>query len=319
MLNALADGRFHSGQALAETLGISRTAIWKQIHKLAETGVTVQSVPGRGYRLSEALELLSQEAIIAGLQPEVLGRLNGFQILLETDSTNDHLKARLHDPAAAGTVCLAEYQRLGRGRRGRVWQSPFGKNLYLSLLWRFPCGPASLQGLSLAVGIALIGALTQTGLTGAGIKWPNDILLEGSKLAGILIDMTGEAAGPTMAVIGIGINIAMPAATGDRIDQPWTELQQHIQGKVSRNQLAADVLNHVVPTLGRYEQWGLSAFLEQWQQLDLARNRMVRLLTPQGEVQGRAQGIDESGALIVNVDGLERRFSSGEISLRLNT
>lgn len=319
MLSMLSDGRFHSGQALAEALGVSRTAVWKQLRKLAEFGLAVQSVPGRGYRLGSALELLCEAKITQSLDAETRRRLQSLEILPQTASTNDHLKGWLHAADAQGAVCLAEHQSQGRGRRGRAWQSPFGKNLYLSLLWRFPCGPAAMQGLSLAVGIALLRALEQAGLTGAGIKWPNDIQVQGEKLAGILIDMSGEASGPTSTVIGVGINIAMPEAAGEGIDQPWTDMQQHVQAKVSRNQLAAFVLNHIVAAAVQYEQRGLSAFLAQWQQYDLVQGRMVALQTPQGEVIGRAEGIDESGALRVHVNGLERRFSSGEISLRLDT
>ncbi|RRQ22440.1 bifunctional biotin--[acetyl-CoA-carboxylase] ligase/biotin operon repressor BirA [Thiohalobacter thiocyanaticus] len=315
----LADGRFHSGQRLAETLGVSRTAIWKQTRRLAELGLQVQSVRGRGYRLSQPLELLSSQAITEALEPQVADRLGPLHILAQIDSTNDFLAARLADPAAQGAVCLAEYQHRGRGRRGREWRSPFGRNLYLSLLWRFPCGPAAMQGLSLAVGTALIAALEQIGLQGAGLKWPNDILVDGSKLAGILIDMSGEAGGPTAAVIGVGINVAMPADAGSGIGQAWTDLRTQLDETVSRNRLAAGVLNHLVTAVREYEQTGLAGFQPAWQRHDLAHNRAVTVHLPQGEVAGQARGIDESGALIVEIEGRERRFSSGEISLRLNT
>lgn len=314
----LADGRFHSGQRLAETLGVSRTAIWKQIRRLAELGLQVQSVRGRGYRLSQPLELLSREAITAALEPPVADRLGPLHILAQIDSTNDFLAARLADPAAQGAVCLAEYQRRGRGRRGRGWCSPFGHNLYLSLLWRFPCGPDSMQGLSLAIGTALVAALEDAGLQGGGLKWPNDILVEGRKLGGILIDMSGASGGPTAAVIGIGLNVAMPETAAADIEQDWTDLRNHLPDGVSRNRLAAGVINQLIAAVQQYEQTGLAGFQPAWRRHDLAHNQAVIVHLPQGEVAGQARGIDESGALIVEIEGRERRFSSGEISLRLN-
>lgn len=319
LVNLLADGRFHSGQGLADTLGVSRTAIWKQVRRLGELGLQVQSVPGRGYRLSRPLELLSHEAITAGLNPEAAARLAALEILPRTESTNEVLRARLADSDAHGTVCLAESQRRGRGRRGRDWISPFGHNLYLSLLWRFPCGPDTMQGLSLAIGTALVAALEETGLQGAGIKWPNDILVGGRKLGGILIDMAGASGGPTAAVIGVGLNVAMPETVGEDIDQDWTDLRSHLPEAVSRNRLAAGVINQIIAAVRQYEQTGLAGFQPAWQRHDLARDRRVTLHLPDEAVAGHARGIDESGALIVEIEGRQRRFSSGEISLRLST
>lgn len=319
LVGLLADGRFHSGQGLAEILGVSRTAIWKQMRRLGELGLEVQSVPGRGYRLSRPLELLSREAITADLTPEATDNLTALEVLPRTDSTNEVLRARLDDPGAHGHVCLAEYQRQGRGRRGRDWVSPFGHNLYLSLLWRFPCGPDSMQGLSLAIGTALVAALEQTGLQGAGLKWPNDILVEGRKLGGILIDMSGASGGPTAAVIGIGLNVAMPETAAEGIEQDWTDLRRHLPDGVSRNRLAAGVINQLIAAVRQYEQTGLAGFQPAWQRHDLAHNRRVTVHLPHEAVAGHARGIDESGALIVEIEGRQRRFSSGEISLRLST
>ena len=319
LVSLLADGRFHSGQGLADTLGVSRTAIWKQMRRLAELGLQVQTVPGRGYRLSQPLELLSHAAITAGLDAEAAARLAALEILPRTESTNEVLRARLDDPAAHGAVCLAEYQSRGRGRRGRDWISPFGHNLYLSLLWHFPCGPDSLQGLSLAIGTALVAALEDAGLQGAGLKWPNDILIEGRKLGGILIDMSGASGGPTAAVIGVGINVAMPDSVGAVIEQDWTDLRSHLPDGVSRNRLAAGVINRLIAAARQYEQTGLAGFQPAWQRHDLAHNRRVTLHLPHEAVDGHARGIDASGALIVEIEGRQHRFSSGEISLRLNT
>lgn len=319
LVGLLADGRFHSGQRLADTLGVSRTAIWKQMRRLAELGLEVQSVPGRGYRLSRPLELLSHAAITAGLDAEAGARLSALEILPRTESTNKVLRDRLDDPAAHGCVCLAEYQSRGRGRRGRDWISPFGHNLYLSLLWRFPCGPDSMQGLSLAIGTALVAALEEAGLQGAGLKWPNDILVEGSKLGGILIDMSGASGGPTAAVIGIGLNVAMPETAAADIEQDWTDLRSHLPDGVSRNRLAAGVINQLIAAVQQYEQTGLAGFQPAWRRHDLAHNRRVTLHLPNEAVAGHARGIDESGALIVEIEGRQRRFSSGEISLRLST
>lgn len=318
LLQILADGHFHSGEALGSRLGVTRAAIWKQLRRIEAMGLTVHAVRGRGYRLAQPIEFLQSEVIHGGLPTTIQQQLAQIDILTEVDSTNTYLKTRAAQGAASGSVCLAEWQRGGRGRLGRQWISPFGCNLYLSLLWRFTAGPTALAGLSLAMGVALARALGASVDTGLGLKWPNDLQWRGRKLAGILVEIAGESAGPSYAVIGIGINVRMPESVATAIQQPWIDLAR-ITGKFpSRNSLASRVVEELMTALGEFEQYGLTAFLDEWRQLDVTAGRAVQLQLPTGTIDGESRGIDETGALVIQVGSELRRYASGEISLRMN-
>ncbi|MGA7800139.1 MAG: biotin--[acetyl-CoA-carboxylase] ligase, partial [Gammaproteobacteria bacterium] len=210
-----------------------------------------------------------------------------------------------------------ECQRAGRGRRGRSWVSPFASNIYLSLLWRFPSSPAALSGLSLAAGIGVLRALRELGLDDAGLKWPNDILCRGRKVAGVLLDMAGESGGPSHVVVGVGVNVGMPSGAALCIDQPWTDLTRLAGGEVSRNRLAGRLIEHLLEVMAIFEHAGFEAFMDEWQRYDLVAGREVQLLLPDGVIFGKANGIDPSGALLVRTGGEARRFASGEVSLRM--
>lgn len=318
LLQMLADGRFHSGEALGVRLGVTRAAIWKQLRRLETLGLTVHAVRGRGYRLAYPIEFLQSEIIRRGLSPSIQAQLAQIDILSEVDSTNTCLKTRAAQGAASGSVCLAEWQRGGRGRLGRGWVSPFGCNLYLSLLWRFAAGPTTLAGLSLAMGVALARALRPSVKDGLGLKWPNDLQWRGRKLAGILVEIAGESAGPSHAVIGIGINVRMPETASTAIQQPWIDLARIASELPSRNALAVAVLEQLVIALQAFEQHGLPAFLDEWRALDVTSGRSVQLQLPTGIVAGESRGIDETGALVIQVGGELRRYASGEISLRMS-
>lgn len=325
LLRILSDGRFHSGETLGRSLGVGRAAVWKSLRLLREGGIDIDSVPGRGYRLAEPLELLSAGEITGALTPEARERLGPIEVHYETDSTNSELLRRART-LASGAVCLAESQRAGRGRRGRHWHSPCARNLYLSLLWRFPRGPDALAGLGLVVGLAASKALEEAGVRGAGVKWPNDIVWRGAKLAGALIELSGESGGATCAVIGIGINVRMPGhLAAGTIEQPWVDVATAIatatatDGRaVSRNRLAAGVLCQLVTGLTRFESAGLPAFMDEWRQRDALQGRAVTVLGTGdgGEEHGTARGIDAGGALIVERGGETRRYLSGDVSVR---
>ena len=188
LLRAIADGEFHSGEELARLLGVSRTAVWKQLQKIqAQTGLELESVKGRGYRLAQPLELLDSDRVLAGLAAPVRNLLAQFEVYEEIDSTNRLALLRALESGCRGHVIVAERQTAGRGRRGRQWISPFGRNIYCSTIWEFDGGAAALEGLSLAVGVAVASALTDVGVRGVGLKWPNDVVGGGRKLAGILL------------------------------------------------------------------------------------------------------------------------------------
>ncbi len=319
LLQILADGHFHSGEVLGDQLGVTRAAIWKQLRGLESLGLSIHAVRGRGYRLAQPLEFLQVEQIRNLLTPSAHECLPLLDVLHEIDSTNTYLKTRAVQGAASGTVCLAEWQRAGRGRQGRVWVSPFGCNLYLSLLWRFAAGPAALAGLSLAAGVALVQALRDCVDGEFGLKWPNDLWWRGRKLGGILVEIAGEASGPSYAIIGIGLNVRMPDDAAGDIGQPWVDLYRISHEQPSRNALAAAVLNRLVDGLQTFESQGLKTFVEAWRELDVTAGKAVQLHLPTGIIDGHAHGIDDDGALLIQVGNDLRRYASGEISLRMTS
>jgi len=313
LLDILADGKFHSGTEIGTRLRISRAAVCKQVEGLRNRGLDIFSVRGKGYRLSQPIEMLDERQLRSHIDPGAEALIGELQIHAELDSTNRHLmegtQAYPH-----GSVCLAERQTAGRGRRGRRWISPFGSNLYLSMLWRFDKGAAALSGLSLALGVAAVEALESVGAGGARLKWPNDILWQGRKMGGILVEVSGESEGPCSAVVGVGLNVRMPHGAEEEIGQPWAEVAEI--GAVGRNRLAGALISALARNLHQFEHEGLGRFVDAWSEYHAHRGEAVRLLLPDRTVEGRALGIDESGALLLDVGGDVRRYASGEISLR---
>lgn len=318
LLPLLADGKFRSGQDLADALGVSRTAVWKQINKLnRETGLDVESVKGKGYRIAGGIDLLEEEQVAAALNERARELLGQLQILESIDSTNSEVMRQAQLGAPSGLVCSAEQQSAGRGRRGRQWVSPYAGNLYLSLLWSFSQGTAAIEGLSLAVGVAVSQALVSCGVPPVSLKWPNDVLCGGAKLGGILIEMTGDADGACQVVIGVGINVAMPAAAATQIDQSWTDIRSLSDGNhPGRNKLLAALLNELLPLVAEYEREGFAAWQHRWQELDAFADALVVIDAGTQQVGGVARGVDSRGALqLETATGVQSVFG-GEISLR---
>ncbi len=314
LLGVMCDGNFHSGTELGRRLKISRSAVWKRIRILIESGIEIHAVPGRGYRLSEAVELLDSVAIRAALNDQARRLLSGLDVLTEIDSTNLYLLRKASSGVLSGYACLAEWQHAGRGRRGRQWLSPFGGNIYLSVLWRFAEQSHALSGLSLAIAIAIANSLEMLGVSGIGIKWPNDILWQGRKLAGILLDTAGEAAGPCHVVAGAGINVTMPAAAA--ISQPWVDLCEILGHRIARNVLAGRILQHLLLTLHQFQQQGFAPFLPEWDRLDLLKGKDVAVQLADRTLTGHAQGVNQHGALLVAHRGVTHAYYSGEVSVR---
>jgi BirA family biotin operon repressor/biotin-[acetyl-CoA-carboxylase] ligase len=313
LLKLLQDGRFHSGEALGGQLGISRSAIWKQLQGLeAELGVEVFKVPGRGYRLSSPMILLDAERISQAI-PDL-----GWPVAVEpsVDSTNAEIFRRLGAGARAPFVLLAERQTAGRGRRGRVWVSPFADNLYCSVVLRVDGGMSQIEALSLTVGLAVVKALQACGVKSAQLKWPNDVLVEGRKISGILLELAGDPADVCHVVIGIGINVNM-AEAADAVDQPWTSVRQCVGRMVDRNDLAAVLLLQLRDYLSVHWQHGFAGLREEWEALHAWRGRSVALTAGSNAIQGVVLGVDGRGAIRLSVDGVERAYSGGELSLRL--
>ena len=318
IIRRLADGRFHSGEDLAEAFGITRAAIWKHIKKIQELlDMEIFSVRGKGYRLNYPLELLDEEKIRAAMSPESQDLLQKLEIHQSIESTNACLLEQEADDKISGQVCLAEQQTAGRGRRGRPWVSPFGNNIYFSLLWKFAMGPAQLSGLSLVAGISVVRSLETIGVSEVGLKWPNDIYWRERKLAGFLLEVTGESEGPSCVVLGAGINTGMSRSQGESIDQPWVTLSEITGGNnVSRNRLAGLVLGNLLQTMADFEKDGLQPLLEEWQRYDLYYNLPVTVHLGSKSLNGIHRGIDASGALLLEHDGEIQPFHGGEVSLR---
>ena len=218
----------------------------------------------------------------------------------------------------SGHVCLAEQQTSGRGRRGRPWVSPYGSNIYFSILWKFAMGPAQLGGLSLAAGLAVVRSLESVGVSDVGLKWPNDIYWRGRKLAGLLLEVTGEAEGPSSVVLGVGINTGMTKKQGESIDQPWVSLHEITGGNIiSRNRLAGLVLDNLIQTLVDFEAEGLQPLLEEWHRYDLYYDQPVRVHMGKRSIDGVHRGIDSAGALLLEHEGEINPYYGGEVSLRL--
>lgn len=312
VLAALADGEFHSGALLGSVLGVSRTAIWKHLQQATEYGIAVEGVKGRGYRMPGGVELLEREKIWQRMTANARRSLVELSVVEAVDSTSTYVRHQM-DGGRSRLGVLAEMQTAGRGRLGRRWVSPFGKNLYLSVGWTFEGGVAALQGLSLAVGVALYRALASLGVAELGLKWPNDILRCNRKLGGILLEMTGDPVGCCQVVVGIGINVAMPTSAAMAIEQPWADLADVAP---SRNTLAAAILSELVPVLDTYSQVTFAGYREEWERYDAYKNAEVRVLMADKMIDGIACGLAANGALRLDMGGWEHQLNGGEISLR---
>ena len=318
VLLKLSDGRFHSGQDLALALGITRTAVWKHVKGLEKgLGLTISAIRGRGYRLTAPLELFDDNRIRAELSGASKASLDALSVAQVVDSTNSCANADLPLQSQRAKVWLAEMQTAGRGRSGRKWVSSFGENLYLSLAWRFDLAMNDSAGLSLVAGVVVAESLQRLGLEGHTLKWPNDILFDGRKLCGILIEASGEAGGPATAVIGIGVNFRIPADQGELIDQPWMDLQQAGAPSVSRNRMAGMLIDGLINACQTYATQRLSPFLNRWNRFDQMRDREVLLLRGGQVNTGIYRGITTSGALLLDEISGRREYHAGEVSLRV--
>ncbi len=317
VLRLLADGEFRSGAALAKSAAMSRASVWNAVQEIEAAGVDVYSVRGRGYRLAQPVTMLDAQRIGHWLGESAPFSLD---IIDEADSTNTLLLQRVQAGAPDvphASVIAAEWQRAGRGRMGRPWHTAVGGALTFSVLWRFTQGAATLAGLSLAVGLALVRALEALGATGVGLKWPNDVLWRGKKIAGILIEMQGEALGPSAVVVGAGINVRLSPAVDTRIDQPAADLETVLGHAVDRNRLLAVLLLELNRVLLEFEREGFEPFRDDWQRRHVHQGCAVRLTLPGGLCEaGMARGINNDGALLLETTRGVRPFHSGDVSLR---
>jgi BirA family biotin operon repressor/biotin-[acetyl-CoA-carboxylase] ligase len=325
LVGLLADGKFHSGGALAAALGVTRSAVWKQIHRLGDLGLEVIVESGRGYRLAAPLELLARDAILETLDPQTRGACEQLEVVAILPSTSAALAEQPMPAPGMWRAVLAEFQTAGRARRGRRWLSPFGGGLCLSLSWCFASVPKDFPALSLAAGIAARRAIAATGSPALSLKWPNDVLINDAKLAGILVDVDGDARGPLRAIIGVGLNLSVPdglvgAVVADgglrpgSIDQCGPEV-----GQISRNELAARLIGGLFGILRAYPTQGFAPLADEWRRHDYLRGRPVTVSGGAQPISGVARGVAADGALLVEGRDGVAAVLGGEVTLRAAT
>jgi BirA family biotin operon repressor/biotin-[acetyl-CoA-carboxylase] ligase len=306
----LSDGLYHDGETIGKKLDITRAGVWKAIKKLEDYDVKINSIKGKGYAISEPLFLLNETEVQNGIANKKI-QIDVFENI---DSTNYYLKNFIG--AYSPQICIAEYQTKGKGRLNRSWYSPFGKNIYLSLLFPFQKDLSNLIGLSIVVGLAIIKALEYLGLDKElSIKWPNDIIFDSKKLAGTLIEVFSEANGLAYAIIGIGLNVNM---TKDKkqITQPWISLKQILNQNLNRNKLCISLINNLLIYLNKFDEKGLAYFLAEWNSRDCLINKKVKLINANKTITGIARGINELGNLMLEIEkGHIKPFSAGDTSI----
>lgn len=316
LLAALAPGEPLSGARLATGTGVTRAAIWKQIEALRHRGVPIEAVGAAGYRLPWPIQMLDEQVIRAALSPVIARRLGGLDVYWELDSTSSELQRRGH-AAPDLSIVMAETQTAGRGRRGRTWLSPPGLNLYVSCLKRFDAGFASLSGLSLSIGVIVLRALHALDIAGARLKWPNDVMAEGGKLAGILVELSGEYQGPCAAVIGIGLNLRLTEALREQAGQPICDLATLAHGMPpDRNRAAGALIASLIEGLTQFERDGFGAFVDEYAKHDALKGASLRISSAAGECDGVGAGIDARGALRLQTEAGVQSIESADVTVR---
>lgn len=319
LLRMLSDGNYHSGTALGQALNISRASISNALSDLDRYGLTIHRVHGRGYRWLNPVQWLDRDQI-RGYLAEDASAIE-IEVAEIVESTNSLLLQRAIDQGASGSrfkqVLAAELQTQGRGRRGRIWSSGLGDSLTFSVLWPSQRAVNALSGLSLAVGVAIVRALASLGMQNILLKWPNDVLFEHSKLAGVLIELHGDMLSPGTVIIGIGLNFKLSDTTKDQIEQKITDIASIARHMPDRNQLLAVLLKELIKMLDTFELHGFEPFVKEWEHYHAYQNKAVQISFPDGTVKnGIAVGIAPDGALQVNTPTGIVQLRSGEISLR---
>jgi BirA family biotin operon repressor/biotin-[acetyl-CoA-carboxylase] ligase len=321
VIRCLADGRIHSGTSLAARLGVSRSAVWKHIRQFGALGLEVQSAAGRGYQLSRKLELFDRQRLLDLLSPLSAAAVESLDIYTIADSTSGRLLRAPRPMLGTTRVCFAEFQTDGRGRRGRRWFSPYGSGICMSMSWCFDAAPRDLPALSLVAGLAVRRALERVGARGVFLKWPNDVVCDGRKLAGVLVDVAGESGGPLTAVIGIGVNVAVSTSLAARVAKdsglPPGGLDATVLAQpVSRHRAAAELLDSLFSVLVEFSQHGFAPFVDEWRQCDWLFGRQVDVQTIAERFAGTAAGIAADGALLLDRRGQIATVLAGDVTVR---
>lgn len=305
-----------SGQEICRKLDVSRTAVWKTIGALKDAGYEIEAVQNKGYRLVSAPDIVEAPEITSRLKTKWAARPVLF---FETiDSTNNEIKRRAESGAVHGTLAISEIQESGKGRRGRSWSSPKGAGIWMSLLIRPDFPPMQASMMTLVAAMAVEKAIdTVTGLP-SGIKWPNDIVVGGKKVCGILTEMSAEIDFINYVVIGIGINVNNGPDFPEEIRQVATSIYLEKGEKVNRAAIAAAVWDAFEEYYEKFVQTGdLSLLKEAYEERLVNKDKEVCVLDPLGQWKGIARGIDETGRLMVEKeDGTRKAVDSGEVSVR---
>ena len=324
----LATGQTLSGEALAQGLGVTRSAVWKAIETLRSLGLSIEAQTQRGYRLASPVQPLDAATLRTALQA-LSDRLNSLEVRWSAPSTNAELLAAPAPPVGQFDVLLVEHQSAGRGRRGRAWRSALGDSVCLSVATSFDPTPRDLPALTLVIGLSVRAALQRCGASGVGLKWPNDLVLMHpdatgqrtlAKLGGILVELRAEAAGPAHVVIGLGLKLRLDAnarsaiaATGNiaaALADCGIDPQQ-------RNALIGYVLESMVRSVGQFAAQGFEPFRAAWAEADALRGESVRVSGAGAERLGVAAGIDAHGALqLLTAEGAQIGITAGEVSVR---
>ena len=316
LLSLLADGEPHSGEELAQLLGVEQKTVPNLLEAITEIGVDCTDGAGQGYCWADPVELLESNAITSYLGSHACSLLSSLVVLGGIDSTNRFLMDAARDGARSGYACVAEYQSRGQGRRGRGFVSPIG-NIYLSVLWRFDQDASFLSGLSVAIGVVVAEVCQRLGVTEAGVKWPNDVLWQGRKLSGILVETQTDLAAGMAVVVGVGLNFRMAKKPGASIGQSWVDIQSAAERLPNRNEAVGCLLEAILLGLEQFSAHGFAPFKSRWNQNDVMKGRPVVLRGNDNSIEGMANGVDEIGALLLDIDGVTRPVMTGDLSLRL--
>ncbi|STX28683.1 biotin-[acetylCoA carboxylase] holoenzyme synthetase and biotin operon repressor [Legionella beliardensis] len=313
LLNFLGDETCQSGHTIAQQLGVSRTAIWKQINQLTELGLPIKRNTGQGYQLDKPFIALNETAIRHYLSELNYQNEINFNLFATIDSTNRFLKDL--PISRTTTICCSEAQTKGRGRFGRKWHSPFGENIYFSGRWQLTCCLSQLSGLSLIVSLAILTSLQQLDIQhGIQLKWPNDLLWQHRKLAGVLIEILAETNGCVQIIIGIGINVN---TSNDKAETPWCSLREITGQFFDRNQLIATLIYTLDSHLKQFLAQGFKSFQNHWQQVDYLNGRQIEVFQANTSLSGYACGVNEQGQLCLKDEhGNYHYLSSGDTSLK---
>ncbi|PTY38380.1 biotin--[acetyl-CoA-carboxylase] ligase [Saccharospirillum sp. MSK14-1] len=314
LLPLLRHDQFQSGTALADSLGVTRPTVAAWVTQMRELGVDIHVVKGRGYRLAEPISLLDRERIFAGLSASLRSVLHVLDIQTDLDSTNRWVMEQKPAPGQ-WSICAAEYQYQGRGRRGRVWRSPPASNLMVSIALRADLPSRALYAASLVAGVATVRALRSQLSVPVALKWPNDLYIEDAKLGGILCELQGNPQDHPVLAIGLGLNVSCKP---DGLDQPAVALADVVPGSLDRNTLLIAIVNQLYDVFVQVQtDRGVNELLEEWGQYDCIRNRTVRLLRAQRTETVVARGVDDAGQLVVeSADGERFSVNGGEVSVR---